>query len=51
MPTTVLPDDLRVDVETRWTYHDMRHELRCCDVGIGLGSHDHAVTLGGCQLK
>jgi uncharacterized SAM-binding protein YcdF (DUF218 family) len=39
-----LPKGLREDVHTLWEYHDMGHELRPCDVGIGLGSHDLGVA-------
>jgi hypothetical protein len=39
-----LPAALRQDVETLWRYHDMHHELRPSDVGIGLGSHDLGVA-------
>ncbi|WP_238019971.1 YdcF family protein [Dactylosporangium sp. AC04546] len=28
-----------------WDYHNMHHELRPCDVGIGLGSHDLGVAI------
>ncbi|GAB3703119.1 YdcF family protein [Amycolatopsis oliviviridis] len=42
--TETLPDDLRADVQTLWDYHDMRHEPRPADVGIGLGSHDLGVA-------
>lgn len=42
-PATI-PDELRADVETLWEYHDMHHELRRADVGIGLGSHDPSVA-------
>lgn len=45
MSTTVLPRNLQADVETLWAYHDMRHELRPCDVGIGMGSHDLGVAI------
>ncbi len=45
MSITVLPQDLRADVETLWAYHDLRHELRRSDVGIGLGSHDLGVAI------
>jgi uncharacterized SAM-binding protein YcdF (DUF218 family) len=31
-------------VEILWRYHDLRHELRPTDVGIGLGSHDLSVA-------
>jgi uncharacterized SAM-binding protein YcdF (DUF218 family) len=27
-----------------WDYHQMRHELRPCSVGIGMGSHDLGVA-------
>lgn len=50
MPTTVLAHDLRADVQTLWDYHDMRHELRPCDVGIGLGSHDLGVAIQAAEL-
>ncbi|MEU7849290.1 YdcF family protein [Micromonospora parva] len=49
-PDRVLPDELRADVETLWRYHDMRHELRPCDVGIGLGSHDLGVAVVATRL-
>lgn len=49
MPET-LPEDLRADVETLWDYHDMRHELRPADVGIGLGSHDLGVATCAAEL-
>jgi uncharacterized SAM-binding protein YcdF (DUF218 family) len=39
-----LPDGLRADVEILWDYHDLGHELRPTDVGIGLGSHDLGVA-------
>jgi uncharacterized SAM-binding protein YcdF (DUF218 family) len=50
MPTTVLTDDLRVNVQILWAYHDMAHELRRCDVGIGLGSHDLGVATYAAEL-
>jgi uncharacterized SAM-binding protein YcdF (DUF218 family) len=39
-------DDPRIAdaVETLWRYHDLRHELRPTDVGVGLGSHDLSVA-------
>lgn len=40
----VIPADLRADVEILWGYHDPCHELRRCDVGVGLGSHDLGVA-------
>lgn len=45
MSGTRIPESLRADVETLWRYHDMRHEPRPCDVGIGLGSHDIGVAV------
>ncbi|MFC9250601.1 YdcF family protein [Amycolatopsis thailandensis] len=45
-----LPDDLRADVQTLWDYHDLRHELRPADVGIGLGSHDLGVATYAAEL-
>ena len=50
MATTALPQDLRADVETLWSYHDMGHEPRHCDVGIGLGSHDLGVATHTAEL-
>jgi uncharacterized SAM-binding protein YcdF (DUF218 family) len=41
----VIPDVVRSDVELLWRYHDMQHELRKCDVGVGLGSHDLGVAV------
>ncbi|MEV0703345.1 YdcF family protein [Saccharopolyspora sp. NPDC050389] len=48
--TPGIPEHIRADVERLWGYHDLQHELRPCDVGVGLGSHDlgvadHAVDL------
>lgn len=48
--TETLPDALRADVQTLWDYHDMRHELRPTDVGIGLGSHDLGVATFTAEL-
>ncbi|MEV7552350.1 YdcF family protein [Amycolatopsis sp. NPDC089917] len=45
-----LPGDLRADVRTLWDYHDLRHELRPADVGIGLGSHDLGVATHTAEL-
>ncbi|MEU5726080.1 YdcF family protein [Micromonospora sp. NPDC047738] len=50
VPTHVLPDEVRADVRTLWRYHDMHHELRPCDVGIGLGSHDLGVAVVATRL-
>ncbi|GAB2977817.1 YdcF family protein [Amycolatopsis acidiphila] len=48
--STHIPDELRTDVETLWNYHDMHHELRPTDVGIGLGSHDLGVATYTAEL-
>jgi hypothetical protein len=48
--STTLPDDLRADVQTLWDYHDMHHELRPADVGIGLGGHDLGVATFTAEL-
>ncbi len=50
--STVVPEEHRAAAELLWNYHDMGHELRPCDVGVGLGSHDlgvadHVVELYG----
>jgi uncharacterized SAM-binding protein YcdF (DUF218 family) len=47
---TALHDSVRADVQTLWDYHDMRHELRPSDVGIGLGSHDLGVATFAAEL-
>ncbi|MBQ0928437.1 YdcF family protein [Saccharopolyspora endophytica] len=41
---TAVPEEHRADAELLWDYHDMGHELRRCDVGVGLGSHDLGVA-------
>ncbi|MFE5160008.1 YdcF family protein [Streptomyces sp. NPDC056697] len=40
----VISDQAWRDAELIWDYHQMRHELRPCSVGIGLGSHDLGVA-------
>ncbi|MBA3574442.1 MAG: YdcF family protein [Pseudonocardiales bacterium] len=46
----MLTDATHADVETLWNYNHMGHELRPCDVGIGLGSHDIGVATCTAQL-
>ncbi len=46
----MIPDQFRSDVERLWDYHDMGHEPRRCDVGIGLGSHDPGVAVVAVDL-
>jgi uncharacterized SAM-binding protein YcdF (DUF218 family) len=48
--STAIPAEHRADVETLWDYHNMHHELRPCDVGIGLGSHDLGVATYTAEL-
>lgn len=50
MPSIRLPDELRAEVETLWNYHDLRHDRRRADVGIGLGSHDLDVATYAAEL-
>jgi len=51
MATTVpVPEALRADVDTVWDYHNMHHEVRISDVGIGLGSHDLGVATCAADL-
>lgn len=39
-PEAAIRPELRPAAETLWRYHDLRHEPRRCDVGIGLGGRD-----------
>ncbi|WP_244894235.1 YdcF family protein [Planobispora rosea] len=48
--TAVLPRGIRDDVATLWAYHQMGHQIRPVDVGIGLGSHDLGVATYAAQL-
>ena len=41
---TRLPDDVLEDAQILWDFHQLHHELRPTDVGIGLGSHDLGVA-------
>ncbi|QUH01029.1 YdcF family protein [Saccharopolyspora erythraea] len=43
-PGPRIPDEVRGEVELLWEYHDLRHDLRPCDVGVGLGCHDIGVA-------
>ncbi|ACU35231.1 protein of unknown function DUF218 [Actinosynnema mirum DSM 43827] len=45
-----MPDEHRADVVTLWEYHDMKHDLRPTDIGIGLGSHDIGVAVRVTEL-
>ncbi|WIY07095.1 YdcF family protein [Amycolatopsis mongoliensis] len=46
----MLPEHLHADVRTLWDYHDLRHEPRRSDVGIGLGSRDPGVAVHTAEL-
>lgn len=45
-----IPADVLKATETLWDYHNMHHELRPTDVGVGLGSHDLGVADCAAQL-
>jgi len=47
---TGLADSLRDQVRTLWDYHNMGHELRPSEVGVGLGSHDLGVATYTAEL-
>jgi uncharacterized SAM-binding protein YcdF (DUF218 family) len=40
----MISDADRQDVQIIWDYHQLRHQRRPCDAGIGLGSHDLGVA-------
>jgi uncharacterized SAM-binding protein YcdF (DUF218 family) len=40
----VVTDQDRRDAEMIWGYHQMGHQVRSCEVAIGLGSHDLGVA-------
>jgi uncharacterized SAM-binding protein YcdF (DUF218 family) len=50
LPETTIREGFRSDVETLWNYHDLRHELRQCDAGIGLGGRDLGVAVVAVDL-
>jgi uncharacterized SAM-binding protein YcdF (DUF218 family) len=50
VPVDDLPDPVKADAEILWGYHNMHHEVRPCDVGIGLGSHDLGVAIHASEL-
>lgn len=49
-PTTAIPADVLEATEVLWDYHDMHHDLRPTDVGVGLGSHDLGVATYAAEL-
>lgn len=50
MPNVMIPAEVREDVETLWVFHDLQHEPRPVDVGIGLGGHDLGVAVYTAEL-
>ena len=40
----MISDADRQDAQLIWDYHQMSHDPRPCDAGIGLGSHDLGVA-------
>lgn len=46
----VVTDQDRGDAELIWGYHQMGHEVRPCEVAIGLGSHDLGVAVHAAEL-
>lgn len=49
-PTTVIPSEVLEAAQVLWDYHDMHHELRPTDIGVGLGSHDLGVATYTAEL-
>jgi uncharacterized SAM-binding protein YcdF (DUF218 family) len=48
-PDVVSDQDWR-DAELIWDFHQMGHEIRPCEVAIGLGSHDLGVAVYAAEL-
>ncbi|MBB4704590.1 hypothetical protein [Sphaerisporangium siamense] len=46
----VITDEQWRHARTIWDYHQMHHDLRRCDVAIGLGSHDLGVAHATVEL-
>ncbi|WP_436758345.1 YdcF family protein [Streptosporangium sp. V21-05] len=45
-----LSENILEDLEILWDYHNMHHEPRRSDIGIGLGSHDLGVAVFAAEL-
>lgn len=39
----VITDEQRQHARTIWDYHQTHHDLRQCDVAVGLGSHERVL--------
>lgn len=50
MTEATIPAEYLEATQILWDYHNMHHELRPADVGIGLGSHDLGVATCTAQL-
>jgi hypothetical protein len=49
-PRTAIAADVLAAAQVHWDYHDLHHQLRPTDVGIGLGSHDLGVAIYTAEL-
>lgn len=49
-PSTAVPTDVLEATQVLWDYHNMHHDLRPTDVGVGLGSHDLGVATYTAEL-
>jgi uncharacterized SAM-binding protein YcdF (DUF218 family) len=49
-PSTAVPTDVLEATQVLWDYHNMHHELRPTDVGVGVGSHDLGVATFTAEL-
>ncbi|HEY3514622.1 MAG TPA: YdcF family protein [Kribbella sp.] len=50
MTAARIPGEHLAAAQILWDYHDLHHDLRPVDVGIGLGSHDLGVATYSAQL-
>jgi uncharacterized SAM-binding protein YcdF (DUF218 family) len=46
----LIPPELHADVQTLWDFHNLGHQPRPVDVGIGLGGHDLGVATHAAEL-
>ncbi|MGW4422103.1 YdcF family protein [Streptosporangium sp. NPDC004631] len=46
----ILPENILDDLEILWDYHNLHHELRHSDIGVGLGGHDIGVATFTAEL-
>lgn len=50
MNTAQIPPAHIGAAQTLWDYHDLHHQIRPVDIGIGLGSHDLGVATFAAEL-